>query len=477
MGSSVNAALLVHYTFDGDNAANSGSGGDGTAVGGSSYVAGVSGNAWQGNRTGANDAYIQTGLSGTDLGFGPASVYTAMAWVKWDGESGSVDHMVFGQEDGPGNVSQLHHGIRADSESNAHYGGWGNDLNDAGIVGEDTWTHMTWQYDGVDKVVFLNGVESARGAGGTMGGHALPVIVGGHGRDAADPAGQSFNGALDEVRIYNEVLTPEQIMTAMAPSLDSDGDGDGLGDNDEVTVYFTDPNDADSDDDGLDDGIEVANQLDPNSGAGDDGADGDPDMDGLSNRDELEVYFTNPQSADSDFDGLDDKEEIETSLTDPKDADSDDDSLSDGAEVNEHMTNPNLGDSDNDGFTDPKEIELGSDPNDSSSVPSLSLPEPLLYYSFEVEDVLNVENTGTLETAGVIAGGVTYGESKDATFGQAFYGNPLVRMTLIFRLASLEQISALAQIQSTPRWHGLSGTGCQAVLITWSSDKKTVLET
>jgi len=212
------AELLVYYPFDIESGSvfdNQGTQGNGALVGGGAYGAGKDatfGQAFYGNRTGANDAYIQTGLSGTDLGFGPASVYTAMAWVKWDGESGSVDHMVFGQEDGPGNVSQLHHGIRADSESNAHYGGWGNDLNDAGIVGEDTWTHMTWQYDGVDKVVFLNGVESARGAGGTMGGHALPVIVGGHGRDAADPAGQSFNGALDDVRIYDNVLTASEIL-------------------------------------------------------------------------------------------------------------------------------------------------------------------------------------------------------------------------------------------------------------------------
>ena len=45
-----------------------------------------------------------------------------------------------------------------------------------------------------------------------MGGHALPVIVGGHGRDAADPAGQSFNGALDDVRIYDNVLTASEIL-------------------------------------------------------------------------------------------------------------------------------------------------------------------------------------------------------------------------------------------------------------------------
>ena len=77
------------------------------------------------------------------------------------------------------------------------------------------WTHLAWSYDGTDKVVFVNGVETARQNGGTMAGHALPVIVGGHGRDAADPAGQSFNGAIDEVKVWDEVLTVAQIQAAM----------------------------------------------------------------------------------------------------------------------------------------------------------------------------------------------------------------------------------------------------------------------
>ena len=176
------ADLLIYYPFDVESGTvvdNQGTQGSGVLVGGSTFVEGVAGNAWQGNRAGANDAYIQTGLTGTALGMGPDSVYTAMAWVKWDGSSGNVDHMVFGQEDGPGNAAMLHHGIRDDSESNAHYGGWGNDLGDAGVVPVGDWTHLTFQFDGVDKVVFVNGVETARGAGSTMQGHAMDVIVGG----------------------------------------------------------------------------------------------------------------------------------------------------------------------------------------------------------------------------------------------------------------------------------------------------------
>tara|TARA_B110000003_G_scaffold116792_1_gene119350 strand:- start:16134 stop:16634 length:501 start_codon:yes stop_codon:yes gene_type:complete len=44
------------------------------------------------------------------------------------------------------------------------------------------------------------------------------VIIGGHRRDAAGPAGQSFNGLIDYVRIYDEVFESEQIFAAMIPN-------------------------------------------------------------------------------------------------------------------------------------------------------------------------------------------------------------------------------------------------------------------
>ena len=221
IASSAHAALLIHYTFDGNDATNSGTLGNGNVVGGSAFgpsgAGAFAGNAWIGNRTGANDAYIQTTVDGNALGMGAGGIYTAMAWVYWDGVSGSNDHMVFGQEDGAGNNAQLHHGIRSEgpdpNADNIHFGGWGGaqDISDAGTVAPTTWTHVAWQYDGTDKVVYVNGVETARAAGNNITDPALPVIIGGHGRDAADPAGQSFNGQLDEVRIYDEALSAAEI--------------------------------------------------------------------------------------------------------------------------------------------------------------------------------------------------------------------------------------------------------------------------
>lgn len=138
-----------------------------------------------------------------------------------------------------------------------------------------------------------------------------------------------------------------------------DTDEDGLNDWEEMNEYNTDPLSADSDEDGLNDGEEVNEyDTDPNEA--------DTDGDGLSDGDEVNSYNTDPLSADSDGDGLSDGEEVNEYRTDPNAADSDDDGINDYDEVNEYNTDPNNADSDGDGFTDSQEIEMDTDPNDSS---------------------------------------------------------------------------------------------------------------
>lgn len=370
------ADLLVHYAFDTQNGTvveNSGTlATDGTVVGGATYGAGQSadfGTAFYGNRNGSNDGWVETGLFGTDVGMGSnTDSYTVMAWINWLGASGQVDHMVFGADDGnpEGNAAQLHHGIRDDSVDNIHFGGWGGtqDIADAGAVPAGIWTHVAWQFDGSgigEAVVFLNGAEVARQDKNNITDPALALLIGGHTRDGTlANRGHSFNGAIDDVKMFDAALNAVQVQQAMQPGQDSDGDG--LTDSQETTVHMTDPLIADTDGDGIDDGLELAFELDPLSSVGDDGAAGDPDADGLSNLDELNIHMTQPNVADTDSDTLSDGDEVNTHGTNPLLVDSDGDTLTDADEITIYMTDPVLLDTDIDGLEDGTEVANMLDP-------------------------------------------------------------------------------------------------------------------
>ncbi|MDQ3694935.1 MAG: hypothetical protein M3464_15105 [Chloroflexota bacterium] len=89
----------------------------------------------------------------------------------------------------------------------------------------------------------------------------------------------------------------------------ADRDGDGLFDEDEETVYETDPDDPDTDGDGASDGEEVYYESDPLD-RNDRPRREDTDGDGLHDADEVNLYDTDPNDPDTDEDGIDDGEEV-----------------------------------------------------------------------------------------------------------------------------------------------------------------------
>ena len=89
-----------------------------------------------------------------------------------------------------------------------------------------------------------------------------------------------------------------------------DNDGDGINDDEEVFVFFTDPDNPDSDGDGITDGDEEAGGTNPLSN--------DSDNEGLTDGEEL-LAGTDPSVADTDGDSHSDREEIEVLMTDPND--------------------------------------------------------------------------------------------------------------------------------------------------------------
>ena len=73
------------------------------------------------------------------------------------------------------------------------------------------WSHLALTYDGATLRLFVNGqLASAQTVSGLIATSGDPLRIGG---DAI--WGEYFAGLIDEVRIYNRVLSPSEIQTDM----------------------------------------------------------------------------------------------------------------------------------------------------------------------------------------------------------------------------------------------------------------------
>jgi hypothetical protein len=216
------------------------------------------------------------------------------------------------------------------------------------------WKHLALVWDGAagTQTQYVNGVESATGVsviGPIVGPDSGPWYIG---YDDCCGGGRDFDGKIDEVAVWNQVLTPAEIALlasgARPDLLDSaDTDGDGMPNEYEDMFAFLDPNE-------------------------DGDADLDQDGDGLNNLEEF-IRGTDPEDTDTDDDTLTDGEEVNTHGTNPKLADTDGDEIDDPEELVEgadtFVTDPLLADTDMDGFDDGEEVTNGTDPTDSTDPP------------------------------------------------------------------------------------------------------------
>ena len=75
----------------------------------------------------------------------------------------------------------------------------------------NTWTHLAATYDGATLRLYRNGTQVAtRAVSGAITTSDSPLRIGGN-----LVWGEYFDGLIDEVRIYNRVLTATEIQTDM----------------------------------------------------------------------------------------------------------------------------------------------------------------------------------------------------------------------------------------------------------------------
>lgn len=301
--------------------------------------------------------------------------YTMAAWIQPSETTG--DLFLFGQAN-----QGLHLGLR--NGGLLHQAHWSDDNNAGTALVEGEWVHATWIYDraAAEGRIYLNGVLDGTHGKGDPNVIDSTLIVG----DRNGCQGLGFQGVADEIAIWSEILTEQQIMAlaegASPIGVDSgDTDGDGLPDSYEMAV--------------------AGNLADLT-------AEGDFDGDGRSDVEEFSLPpNTDPTKADTDGDTLGDGEELtgagQRPPTDPLKADTDGDGLPDNVEdhtgtfvsASQTGTNPVVSNTDRVGGTDGSEVAAGTNPLDPEDPPTFGphqLPKPQVYYDFSNEETVQVPN-------------------------------------------------------------------------------------
>lgn len=240
--SATRAALVIHYTFngnatiaDGNTIVNVAGGTNGTfdlgtdagntaAIVPSGVTGGFGGNALRitpandglGNSAAPNivTGYLVTNGIGSSGLISNAKVYTAMAWVNFGSATG--DNFIFGGSNPPsGSDQMLHHGSRGGNLHSAH---WGDDIGpDQGFNVSSqagSWHHVAYTNDGAagNQSIYWDGNlvvgPGATGFNGNLAASAELFIGTSFGSG-------SFSGLLDEVRVYDTLLTQQEIVAAM----------------------------------------------------------------------------------------------------------------------------------------------------------------------------------------------------------------------------------------------------------------------
>ncbi|MFZ2149517.1 MAG: PA14 domain-containing protein, partial [Sedimentisphaerales bacterium] len=209
------AELVAYYPLDegsGTIAADaSGNGYDGEIQGTPNWVNSKSGFGKALYFDGQNPAtgWVNCGTWDTSENTGQLTI---ALWLRWDGAVADVWQGIMGKRDewAEGQVVwYLEVNMESQQVGIGRYGVY----PDCGgrILPEGEWAHVAAAFDGTTMVFYINGEETGRGNFSLGEKTDATIEIGCDNQSGWN----SFHGAIDEVRIYNNALTPEQIQTVM----------------------------------------------------------------------------------------------------------------------------------------------------------------------------------------------------------------------------------------------------------------------
>jgi hypothetical protein len=285
------SGLVAYYPFNGNANDESGNGNDGVASEGVTFVAdrfgtansacrfdGISGaiTAPQGNLSQNNNISLSLWIKADDLTGNPPPVPS---------QSGVYYFLEANDFGAAQNDDQIAFAIPSatTNQTNAAAG--------TVTVGSETWYHFAGTYDNTTIRAYVNGVLVHETYWpGPLFARNWPLSFGFKDQ-------WFWRGTLDDVRIYNRVLTANEILSLYVGCLDSDGDG--ICDNVDNCPTISNPNQEDTDGDGVGD---VCDNCPHASNPNQEDADGDSVGDVCDNC----LGVPNPDQSDLNKNGIGD---------------------------------------------------------------------------------------------------------------------------------------------------------------------------
>ncbi len=195
--------LVAAYSLEGDVKDSSGNGHDGTVMGAVSYVDGPA-------SKGKAMLFPGTPGNAVNLGtFNPSEktgMLSVSLWAKWNGLSNQWQGLI-GKRD-TWAADQTMWQIEASQTTGAlSFSRYGLTAGTAPALKVGEWAHIAVTFDKTTARFYVNGVQTGSGAF-SFGPDREAALQ--FGQDSAD--GNAFNGVLDEVKLYDIVLTPAEVL-------------------------------------------------------------------------------------------------------------------------------------------------------------------------------------------------------------------------------------------------------------------------
>ncbi|MBS1712735.1 MAG: LamG domain-containing protein [Armatimonadetes bacterium] len=220
------AALVGHYTCDGASGTvvqdSSGIGNDGTLVNAKLGT-------WTAGRSGTGlyfDGTVGIGCTRVEIPDSPSlrlvNRMTFMAWVRCDDTT--RDAPIFAKE-GPNGLLSYWFGVFGLS-GNGHWGplldadgwqGWDFNGRDQGAFVQGRWTHLAATWDGQNVEYYVNGQWTGHSSwSSVIHESGARLFIGSNSEYTFEGNPTSFHGTVDDVRIYDQALSPQEVAAVVA---------------------------------------------------------------------------------------------------------------------------------------------------------------------------------------------------------------------------------------------------------------------